>query len=328
MIFKDTSFLITGGTGSFGNTMLERLLKTDVSRIVCFSRDESKQFLMQQSIADSRVKYVIGDIRNFDSIKRAMDGIDYLFHAAALKHVPASESFPLEFTRTNILGSYNVMKAASDSRVKKAIFLSTDKAVSPINAMGMTKAMMEKIVRSAENTGSTVSCVTRYGNVIGSRGSVIPQFISDMKAGNPIRVTNLSMTRFMMSLQESVDLVMHALSEGKSGDLFVQKSPATKVQNIVESLTSILSIDPPKILEIGVRPGEKLHETLLSAEEMYFASENERFFKVPSIISSTDLTKNRKTETDSEYTSKTTRQLNTNELTILLGKIPEIVDLL
>jgi UDP-glucose 4-epimerase len=328
MIFKDTSFLITGGTGSFGNTMLERLLKTDVSRIVCFSRDESKQFLMQQSIADSRVKYVIGDIRNFDSIKRAMDGIDYLFHAAALKHVPASESFPLEFTRTNILGSYNVMKAASESRVKKAIFLSTDKAVSPINAMGMTKAMMEKIVRSAENTGSTVSCVTRYGNVIGSRGSVIPQFISDMKAGNPIRVTNLSMTRFMMSLQESVDLVMHALSEGKSGDLFVQKSPATKVQNIVESLTSILSIDPPKILEIGVRPGEKLHETLLSAEEMYFASENERFFKVPSIISSTDLTKNRKTETDSEYTSKTTRQLNTNELTILLGKIPEIVDLL
>ena len=313
MIFKDTSFLITGGTGSFGNTMLERLLKTDVSRIVCFSRDESKQFLMQQSIADSRVKYVIGDIRNFDSIKRAMDGIDYLFHAAALKHVPASESFPLEFTRTNILGSYNVMKAASDSRVKKAIFLSTDKAVSPINAMGMTKAMMEKIVRSAENTGSTVSCVTRYGNVIGSRGSVIPQFISDMKAGNPIRVTNLSMTRFMMSLQESVDLVMHALSEGKSGDLFVQKSPATKVQNIVESLTSILSIDPPKILEIGVRPGEKLHETLLSAEEMYFASENERFFKVPSIISSTDLTKNRKTETDSEYTSKTTKQLDTNE---------------
>ena len=328
MIFKDTSFLITGGTGSFGNTMLERLLKTDVRRIVCFSRDESKQFLMQQSIADSRVKYVIGDIRNFDSIKRAMDGIDYLFHAAALKHVPASESFPLEFTRTNILGSYNVMKAASESRVKKAIFLSTDKAVSPINAMGMTKAMMEKIVRSAENTGSTVSCVTRYGNVIGSRGSVIPQFISDMKAGNPIRVTNLSMTRFMMSLQDSVDLVMHALSEGKSGDLFVQKSPATKVQNIVESLTSILSIDPPKILEIGVRPGEKLHETLLSAEEMYFASENERFFKVPSIISSTDLTKNRKTETDSEYTSKTTRQLNTNELTILLGKIPEIVDLL
>ena len=208
------------------------------------------------------------------------------------------------------------------------IFLSTDKAVSPINAMGMTKAMMEKIVRSAENTGATVSCITRYGNVIGSRGSVIPQFISDMKAGNPIRVTNLSMTRFMMSLQESVDLVMHALSEGKSGDLFVQKSPATKVQNIVESLTSILSIDPPKILEIGVRPGEKLHETLLSAEEMYFASENERFFKVPSIISSTDLTKNRKTETDSEYTSKTARQLDTNELTNLLGKIPEIVDLL
>ena len=328
MIFKDTSFLITGGTGSFGNTMLERLLKTDVSRIVCFSRDESKQFLMQQSIVDSRVKYVIGDIRNFDSIKRAMDGIDYLFHAAALKHVPASESFPLEFTRTNILGSHNVMKAASESRVKKAIFLSTDKAVSPINAMGMTKAMMEKIVRSAENTGATVSCITRYGNVIGSRGSVIPQFISDMKAGNPIRVTNLSMTRFMMSLQESVDLVMHALSEGKSGDLFVQKSPATKVQNIVESLTSILSMDPPKILEIGVRPGEKLHETLLSAEEMYFASENERFFKVPSIISSTDLTKNRKTETDSEYTSKTARQLDTNELTILLEKIPEIVDLL
>jgi UDP-glucose 4-epimerase len=308
--------------------MLERLLKTKVSRIVCFSRDESKQYVMQQSIADSRVNFIIGDIRNFDSVKRAMDGIDYLFHAAALKHVPASESFPLEFTRTNILGSYNVMKAASESRVKKAIFLSTDKAVSPINAMGMTKALMEKIVRSAENTGATVSCVTRYGNVIGSRGSVIPQFISDMKAGNPIRVTNLSMTRFMMSLQESVDLVMHALSEGQSGDLFVQKSPATKVQNIIESLTSMLSIDSPKILEIGVRPGEKIHETLLSAEEMYFASENERFFKVASIIKSTDRTKNRKTQNDSEYTSKTTRQLDTNELTNLLEKIPEIAALL
>ena len=327
-MFENSSFLITGGTGSFGNTMLERLLKTKVSRIVCFSRDESKQYVMQQSIADSRVNFIIGDIRNFDSVKRAMDGIDYLFHAAALKHVPASESFPLEFTRTNILGSYNVMKAASESRVKKAIFLSTDKAVSPINAMGMTKALMEKIVRSAENTGATVSCVTRYGNVIGSRGSVIPQFISDMKAGNPIRVTNLSMTRFMMSLQESVDLVMHALSEGQSGDLFVQKSPATKVQNIIESLTSMLSIDSPKILEIGVRPGEKIHETLLSAEEMYFASENERFFKVASIIKSTDRTKNRKTQNDSEYTSKTTRQLDTNELTNLLEKIPEIAALL
>jgi UDP-glucose 4-epimerase len=327
-VFENSSFLITGGTGSFGNTMLERLLKTKVSRIVCFSRDESKQYVMQQSIADSRVNFIIGDIRNFDSVKRAMDGIDYLFHAAALKHVPASESFPLEFTRTNILGSYNVMKAASESRVKKAIFLSTDKAVSPINAMGMTKALMEKIVRSAENTGATVSCVTRYGNVIGSRGSVIPQFISDMKAGNPIRVTNLSMTRFMMSLQESVDLVMHALSEGQSGDLFVQKSPATKVQNIIESLTSMLSIDSPKILEIGVRPGEKIHETLLSAEEMYFASENERFFKVASIIKSTDRTKNRKTQNDSEYTSKTTRQLDTNELTNLLEKIPEIAALL
>ncbi len=327
-MFENSSFLITGGTGSFGNTMLERLLKTKVSRIVCFSRDESKQYVMQQSIADSRVNFIIGDIRNFDSVKRAMDGIDYLFHAAALKHVPASESFPLEFTRTNILGSHNVMKAASESRVKKAIFLSTDKAVSPINAMGMTKALMEKIVRSAENTGATVSCVTRYGNVIGSRGSVIPQFISDMKAGNPIRVTNLSMTRFMMSLQESVDLVMHALSEGQSGDLFVQKSPATKVQNIIESLTSMLSIDSPKILEIGVRPGEKIHETLLSAEEMYFASENERFFKVASIIKSTDRTKNRKTQNDSEYTSKTTRQLDTNELTNLLEKIPEIAALL
>ncbi len=327
-MFENSSFLITGGTGSFGNTMLERLLKTKVSRIVCFSRDESKQYLMQQSITDSRVKYIIGDIRNFDSIKRAMDGIDYLFHAAALKHVPISESFPLEFTKTNILGSHNVLRAANESRVKKAIFLSTDKAVSPINAMGMTKAMMEKIVRSEENPGTTVSCVTRYGNVIGSRGSVIPQFIGDIKSGNPIKVTNLNMTRFMMSLQESVDLVMYALSEGKSGDLFVQKSPATKVQNIVESLTAMLSMGPPKILEIGVRPGEKLHETLLSEEEMYFASENENFFKVPSIVKSVDLAKNRKSQINSEYTSKTTRQLDTNELTSVLEKIPEVAALL
>jgi UDP-glucose 4-epimerase len=283
---------------------------------------------MQQSITDSRVKYIIGDIRNFDSIKRAMDGIDYLFHAAALKHVPISESFPLEFTKTNILGSHNVLRAANESRVKKAIFLSTDKAVSPINAMGMTKAMMEKIVRSEENPGTTVSCVTRYGNVIGSRGSVIPQFIGDIKSGNPIKVTNLNMTRFMMSLQESVDLVMYALSEGKSGDLFVQKSPATKVQNIVESLTAMLSMGPPKILEIGVRPGEKLHETLLSEEEMYFASENENFFKVPSIVKSVDLAKNRKSQINSEYTSKTTRQLDTNELTSVLEKIPEVAALL
>ena len=327
-MFENSSFLITGGTGSFGNTMLERLLKTNVDRIVCFSRDESKQYLMQQAISDKRVKYIIGDIRNFDSVKRAMDGIDYLFHAAALKHVPISESFPLEFTKTNILGSHNVLRAANETRVKKAIFLSTDKAVSPINAMGMTKAMMEKIVRSEENPGTTVSCVTRYGNVIGSRGSVIPQFIGDIKSGNPIKVTNLNMTRFMMSLQESVDLVMYALSEGKAGDLFVQKSPATKVQNIVESLTAMLSMGPPDILEIGVRPGEKLHETLLSEEEMYFASENEKFFKVPSIVKSPDLAKNRKSQVNSEYTSETTRQLNTKELTSILAKIPEIASLL
>lgn len=327
-MLENSSFLITGGTGSFGNTMLERLLNSNVSRIVCFSRDESKQYLMQQAISDKRVKFIIGDIRNFDSIKRAMDGIDFLFHAAALKHVPISESFPLEFTKTNILGSHNVLRAANESRVKKAVFLSTDKAVSPINAMGMTKAMMEKIVRSEENPGTTVSCVTRYGNVIGSRGSVIPQFISDIKSSNPIKVTNLDMTRFMMTLQESVDLVMYALSKGKTGDLFVQKSPATKVQNIIESLTSMLSMGPPNILEIGVRPGEKFHETLLSEEEMYFASENEKFFQVPSVVKSLDLAKNRKPQANSEYTSKTTRQLNTNELTSLLEENPEISALL
>jgi len=327
MISKST-FLITGGTGSFGNTLVNHLLKTDVSEIRILSRDESKQHEMRLTINDDRVRYFLGDVRNIDSVTRAVEGVDFVFHAAALKHVPAGELFPWEFTQTNILGSHNLLSAIEDAGVKKSVFLSTDKAVYPVNAMGMSKALMEKLVRSQYYSGSSVNLITRYGNVIGSRGSVIPQFISSIRKSGKVQVTNLEMTRFMMSLEESVSLVLFALEYGNPGDLFVQKAPAATVQNIVGALGILMGIESIEIEIIGVRPGEKIHETLLTSEEKFRCIEHQDYFQVPSIDSRDTSTYNMQLLNGVEYSSNTTEQLTQESLAELLARIPLISELL
>ena len=231
-MFKDKTFLVTGGTGSFGNTLINYLLKTDIKKIKCFSRDENKQNAMRIKILDSRMEFILGDVRDLDSVGQVLNDVDFVFHAAALKHVPVSESNPWEFIQTNIHGSRNLLLAMKKSNVKKAVFLSTDKAVYPLNTMGMTKAIMEKMVRSNNYTNNATSMITRYGNVIGSRGSVIPYFIQTLQNGSVANITNPQMTRFMMTLDESVSLVLYALKNGKPGELFIQKSPAATVETI------------------------------------------------------------------------------------------------
>lgn len=325
---SNSTFLITGGTGSFGYTLVSHLLTTDVSEIRIFSRDESKQHYMQQSVQDKRVRYYLGDVRNIDSISQAVNGADYVFHAAALKHVPASELFPWEFTQTNICGSHNLLKAIEKYPVKRAVFLSTDKAVYPVNAMGMTKAMMEKLVRSSNYSTSSVNVITRYGNVIGSRGSVIPQFISSLKRFGRVQVTNPEMTRFMMSLEDSVSLVLFALEKGTPGDLFVQKAPGASVENIVGALSLILGIQNPEIQIVGVRPGEKIHETLLTAEEKFRSFEHKDYFQVSNIGAYDSIKSNMQNLTAKDYSSNTTIQLSAQELAELLSKIPLIQELI
>lgn len=317
-------FLITGGTGSFGNTLVKRLLETDIAEIVIFSRDEAKQHFMRQEILDPRIRFILGDVRSYDSIRRALYGIDYIFHAAALKHVPASESSPWEFIQTNIYGSHNLLRAISESDVLKAVFLSTDKAVYPLNSMGMTKALMEKLVRSDDYPSNAISVITRYGNVIGSRGSVIPQFIESIKNHGSVDITNPEMTRFMMSLEESVDLVLFALEKGKKGDLFVQKSPAAKVETIVDALSLLMKRSELVVKSIGIRPGEKIHETLLSAEERGLAFEHSKFFQVPRISKISP----QSTFQGVDYTSENTKQLSAIETADLLSKIPHVAQLI
>lgn len=326
-MLKDSTFLITGGTGSFGNTLVSHLLKTNVAEIRIFSRDESKQHYMRQQIDDPRVRFFLGDIRNIDSISNALEGADYVFHAAALKHVPAGELFPWEFTQTNVGGSNNLLNALQGSTVKRAVFLSTDKAVYPVNAMGMTKAMMEKLVKSSSKSAST-NLITRYGNVIGSRGSVIPQFISSLQKNGKVQVTNLSMTRFMMSLEDSVSLVLFALEHGNPGDLFVQKAPAASVETIVEALSQILAIKKPKIEIVGVRPGEKIHETLLTAEEKFRSVEHDLYFQVSNVGNFESINSNIQDFPSTEYSSNSTHQLNSEELATLLSGISTVKDLL
>ena len=327
-MLSNSTFLITGGTGSFGNTLVSHLLKTDVSEIRIFSRDESKQHYMKQSIQDKRVRFFLGDVRNFDSVSHAVQGADYVFHAAALKHVPAGELFPWEFTQTNIGGSHNLLRAIESSSVQRAVFLSTDKAVYPVNAMGMTKAMMEKLVRSSNYSTSSVNLITRYGNVIGSRGSVIPQFISSLQKFGKVQVTNLEMTRFMMSLEDSVSLVLFALENGTPGDLFVQKTPGASVENIVGALALLLKINDPEIEIVGVRPGEKIHETLLTAEEKFRSLEHDNFFQVSNVGNYDSVKSNMQNLTADEYSSNTTAQLSSEELAELLSGIPLIQDLI
>jgi UDP-glucose 4-epimerase len=277
-MFKNKSFLITGGTGSFGRSMVEKLITMEVDKVVVFSRDETKQSQMRTEYQDPRVNFILGDVREEQSIQAALQDIDFVFHAAALKQVPASESHPWEFMKTNTAGSHNLLRALRGSRVTSAVFLSTDKAVYPLNAMGMTKALVEKLVRAEGNTNGTNSVITRYGNVIGSRGSVIPKFIDQIKQSNNVTVTNPEMTRFMMSLEESVDLVLFAMTNGQSGDLFVHKASAASVNTIVEALCKLLGRPNVKKTLIGSRPGEKIHETLLTAEEKHFSNETEKYF--------------------------------------------------
>ncbi|CRZ34106.1 UDP-glucose 4-epimerase [Herbinix hemicellulosilytica] len=281
--FDNKVLLITGGTGSFGHAVMERFLNTNIAEIRIFSRDEKKQYKMRRTYDDDRLKFYIGDVRDLDSVKNAMHNVDYIFHAAALKQVPSCEFFPLEAVKTNIFGTENVLTAAIEAGVKKVICLSTDKAAYPINAMGISKAMMEKVFIAKSKTvdpEKTKICGTRYGNVMASRGSVIPLFVEQIKAGKPLTVTDPNMTRFLMNLDEAVDLVVFAFEHAESGDIMVQKSPACTIGDLAIAIKEIFQADN-EIKIIGTRHGEKLYETLLTKEEMAVAIDMGNFYRIP-----------------------------------------------
>jgi UDP-N-acetylglucosamine 4,6-dehydratase/5-epimerase len=281
-MFKGKTLLITGGTGSFGNAVLKRFIDSDLEEIRIFSRDEKKQDDMRRVIKNDKVKFFIGDVRDYRSIESAMSGVDYVFHAAALKQVPSCEFFPIEAVKTNVLGAENVMDAAIAHKVKKVIVLSTDKAVYPINAMGLSKAMMEKVmVAKSRMSKTTVLCGTRYGNVMASRGSVIPLFVNQIKENKDITITDPSMTRFMMTLEDAVDLVLFAFEHGNPGDIFVQKSPASTIEVLAQALQEMYKATN-EIKIIGTRHGEKLYETLVNREEMVKAEDLKDYYRVPS----------------------------------------------
>ena len=282
-MLKDKVLMITGGTGSFGNTVLNRFLNTDIRQIVIFSRDEKKQEDMRIEYRNPKIRFVIGDVRNYESIAQAMRGVDFVFHAAALKQVPSCEFYPMEAVRTNVLGTENVLNAAIANQVKRVVLLSTDKAVYPINAMGISKAMAEKVLVAKSREvldGGPVMCATRYGNVMASRGSVIPLFIDKIKAGKPLTITDPSMTRFLMSLEDSVDLVLHAFEHGEQGDIFVQKAPASTIEDLATALIQMFDGNGD-IQVIGTRHGEKLYESLVSREEMAKAEDRGRYYRIP-----------------------------------------------
>ena len=282
-MFKDKVLLITGGTGSFGNAVLDRFLHTDFAQIRVFSRDEKKQEDMRIALNNDKVKFYIGDVRNYDSVHDALRGVDYVFHAAALKQVPSCEFYPMEAVRTNVLGAENVMRAAVEHGVSRCVVLSTDKAVYPINAMGLSKAMMEKLMVAKSrlcDPDRTVLCATRYGNVMASRGSVIPLFLKQLAEGREITITDPAMTRFLMSLEESVDLVLYAFEHARPGDIFVQKAPASTVGDLAEALRQITGRGNP-VRVIGTRHGEKLYESLVSREEMARADDLGGYYRIP-----------------------------------------------
>lgn len=283
-MFNSKTLLITGGTGSFGNAVLDRFLETDIAEIRIFSRDEKKQDDMRKKYKNAKLKFYIGDVRDYQSISNAMRGVDFVFHAAALKQVPSCEFYPLEAVKTNVLGTENVIEAAINHDVKRVVCLSTDKAVYPINAMGISKAMMEKImVAKARNLGSsnTTVCGTRYGNVMASRGSVIPLFVNQIFAGEPVSITDPEMTRFMMSLEDAVDLVLHAFIHGNNGDIFVQKAPASTVETLAQAIVELMNKPGHPVNVIGTRHGEKLYETLLTREEMLHAEDQGDYYRIP-----------------------------------------------
>lgn len=329
---KDSVATITGGTGSFGSTMARHLLRSGAAEVRIFSRDEAKQDAMRHSIADNRVRFYLGDVRDPISVRNAISGSNLVFHAAALKQVPSGEFFPLEVVNTNILGSSNVVRAAIDSGVASVVCLSTDKAVYPINAMGMSKALMEKTALSfARNnlSADTKISVTRYGNVMASRGSVIPLFIRQIKQGQPITVTDPQMTRFLMSLDESVGLVEHAFASATDGDLFVKKAPASTVEKLVAALKDILGKPNHPVQIIGVRHGEKKFESLLSSEEHTVAQDQGEYFRVPLDTRTLDYSiyfdqgNQEKKEIDA-YTSANTEQLDADSVKSLLLSLPEV----
>ncbi len=324
-MFKDKILLITGGTGSFGNAVLDRFLSSDVKEIRIYSRDEKKQHDMRVHYQNPKLKFYIGDVRNYNSIYDALKGVDYVFHAAALKQVPSCEFYPIEAVQTNILGTENVLNAAIANKVTKVVCLSTDKAVYPINAMGVSKAMMEKVfVAKSRNSDDTIITGTRYGNVMASRGSVIPHFVGQIKNNKSITVTNPDMTRFMMTLDHAVELVLYAFENGKSGDIFVQKSPATTIGELAKTLKSIYKSNV-EIKNIGIRHAEKMHETLLSREEFITAEDLGDYYRVPA--DNRDLNYNKyfsegMNNVDiQEYNSFNTHQLSSKELIDLLSEI-------
>lgn len=329
---KDSIVTITGGTGSFGSTMVKHLLAENVSEIRVFSRDENKQDLMRNSLKDGRIRYFIGDIRDFNSVTGAIKGADFVFHAAALKQVPSCEFFPMQAVQTNVSGSDNVIRASVENSIKSVVCLSTDKAVYPINAMGMSKAMMEKVAQSyarLEENSETRICITRYGNVMMSRGSVIPLFLHQIRSNQPITITNGEMTRFLMSLEDSVELVKYAFTNGQSGDLFVKKAPACTVNTLVEALGIVENCSEKiKVETIGTRHGEKLYEVLVSSEELATALDEDSYFRVPLDTRGLDYglyfdQGDNTAKLGESFNSHNTTILSSSEVAKIIAKLPE-----
>ena len=327
-IFKDKVLLITGGTGSFGNAVLNRFLDTDIKEIRIFSRDEKKQEDMRIKYKNDKIKFYIGDVRDYRSIDDAMDGVDYIFHAAALKQVPSCEFYPIQAVKTNVLGTDNVLEAAINHNVKKVIVLSTDKAAYPINAMGMSKAMMEKVAVAKGRDlrkDQTIICRTRYGNVMASRGSVIPLFCEQIAQGKPLTITNPDMTRFMMTLEDAVDLVIYAFEHGEQGDLFVQKAPAATIDILAKAIKELKHSDAP-INCIGTRHGEKLYEVLVTREEMVNAEDMGGYYRIPADNRNLNYQKyvdqgNANLENIEDYNSHNTQRLDVKGMKDLLLKL-------
>lgn len=333
-MFKNKTLLITGGTGSFGNAVINRFLHTDhFKEIRIFSRDEKKQDDMRTLLKNNKLKFYIGDVRDYSSIEKAMRSVDYVFHAAALKQVPSCEFFPIEATKTNVFGTQNVIDAAEYNKVSKVICLSTDKAAYPINAMGISKALMEKVaIAAARNCHNTTVCLTRYGNVMGSRGSVIPLFLNQLKKGNNLTITDPKMTRFLMSLDEAVELVLFAFENGNSGDLFVHKAPAGNIGNLAQAMKELFEFDN-EVQIIGTRHGEKLYETLCTREEMIKVEDMGSFYRIPAdnrgLNYSSYFSEGEKELSNiNDYNSHNTEQKNIEEIKELLLKLDFIKEAL
>ena len=334
-MFEGKTLLLTGGTGSFGNAVLKRFLESDFKEIRIFSRDEKKQDDMRKKYQSTKLKFYIGDVRDFNSVLNVTRGVDYIFHAAALKQVPSCEFYPLEAVKTNVLGTENLLEAAIQNKVTKVVCLSTDKAVYPINAMGISKAMMEKVMvaksRNLESTG-TVICGTRYGNVMASRGSVIPLFVDQIRAGKPITITDPNMTRFMMTLEDAVDLVLYAFNHGQNGDIFVQKAPAATIEVLAKAITQMLDKEDHQINVIGTRHGEKAFEALLSREEKACAEDLGEYFRVPADQRDLNYEKyiedgNTEVVEYEDYNSHNTTRLDIDGMKTLLLKLEFVRDL-